>query len=61
MKTINLECKCGATFAYIDSEDSFSGDKAPFRFQIEVIADKWLERHQACIAVPEYQAKAVQS
>lgn len=57
IKVITLHCSCGASIslsdaaeAYINSRDG-SPDKKGRRFQIELRADDWLDRHQKCVDI----------
>lgn len=55
MKEISLHCSCGATIRLVDNAESYINpdtgkpDKQGRRYQIELRADNWLDRHQQCI------------
>ena len=54
MNKIELTCPCGAAASFEDQRGTYiypggDPDAKQRRFLIEVRADDWLERHQACI------------
>lgn len=57
MKTITLKCPCGASIQLEDAAESYINgktgepDKHGRRFQIELRADQWLDRHSDCIKI----------
>jgi hypothetical protein len=57
MKQIDLHCSCGASISLTDNAESYidpqngSPDKQGRRYQVELLADKWLERHQKCLDI----------
>lgn len=57
MKTISLRCPCGASIQLEDAAESYidpkngSSDKKGRRYQIELRADDWLDRHSDCIKI----------
>ena len=57
MKTINLHCSCGASIQLSDAAESYinpdtgKSDKKGRRYQIELRADDWLDRHSDCIKI----------
>lgn len=57
MKAISLRCSCGASINLSDEAESYilpdtgKPDKKGRRYQIELRADDWLDRHSACITI----------
>ena len=57
MKQIDLRCSCGASLSLSDAAESYidpkngSPDKQGRRYQIELRADDWLNRHSDCIKI----------
>lgn len=57
MKQIDLKCNCGASISLTDAAESYVNpdtgkpDKQGRRYQIELRADQWLDRHADCITI----------
>jgi len=57
VKSIDLRCPCGASISLSDAAESYinpsdgSPDKKGRRYQIELRADDWLDRHQKCVDI----------
>lgn len=56
MKTISLQCPCGAFIQLEDAAESYINlngqpDKHGRRYLIEVRSDEWQDRHADCITI----------
>lgn len=57
MKLISLRCRCGATFYFNDREETYinpdhSPDPKGRLYRIELLADRWQDRHRVCLSRP---------
>jgi len=53
---IELKCKCGASATFTDNRGVYinaggNQDKHGRKFNIEVRADEWLDRHDICLGL----------
>ncbi len=57
MKSIDLKCSCGASISLTDAAESYinpdtgKADSKGRRYQIELRADNWLDRHSDCTKI----------
>lgn len=63
MKTISLQCSCGASIRLEDAAESYINpdtgkpNKDGLRYQIEARAESWLNRHQKCLEIKNLQSE----